>query len=346
MTAAEEVEVLSNLLRVHGSAADATLRPTRGGGSSARAKSASSAAAGAGAGAGLSTRPRGVSTATTGSSRTQHPLPYALRPAAPSSTPHPIPPSKALIPLGSSHVEANDILADPPTTAPPMDQSPRRAAASASSAASGKHAPRTTSPRATSARVSTTEHAPPHGSKQQARPISVPTPPPSLVERMRQRQLALGSLVEARSADAMAALKAAERSVVPKADALAVAASARTAAARRAGLGYDVSNTGSRRASEDYNSSHGGGAGGGGAQVLQIQHGNTNTMMSGWSEAEKGLVLDNKSAMDIWREADMKPKSPRAKAGQVGGAIATSKAESSPRRKERVKTFVGLNFCR
>ena len=80
--------------------------------------------------------------------------------------------------------------------------------------------------------------------------------------------------------------------------------------------------------------------------MLQIQHGNTNTMMSGWSEAEKGLVLDNKSAMDIWREADMKPKSPRAKAGQVGGAIATSKAESSPRRKERVKTFVGLNFCR
>ena len=172
----------------------------------------------------------------------------------------------------------------------------------------------------------------------------MPTPPPSLVERMRQRQLALSSLVEARSADAMAALKAAERSVVPKADALAVAASARTAAARRAGLGYDVSNTGSRRASEDYNSSHGGG--GAGAQVLQIQHGNTNTMMSGWSEAEKGLVLDNKSAMDIWREADMKPKSPRAKAGQVGGAIATSKAESSPRRKERVKTFVGLNFCR
>ena len=50
---------------------------------------------------------------------------------------------------------------------------------------------------------------------------------------MRLRQVALGNLVEQRTADAMAALHASEGTVLPRSEAAVVAAAAKSAAVRR-----------------------------------------------------------------------------------------------------------------
>ena len=68
------------------------------------------------------------------------------------------------------------------------------------------------------------------------RPVSA-GPPASLLEKMRQRQAALGSLVAEKSAAAVAALSSAESAFPSHSEAAAVSAAVRTAASRRAQAG-------------------------------------------------------------------------------------------------------------